>query len=456
MQAYATGQSLTQTAITTLIVGMGATGLSCARFLRRTGTRFKVIDSREQPPLYDEFIKEFADVELHVGGFTKDSLTGIQTVLLSPGIALHEPFVQLALQQGVEVIGDIEYFARHVNAPIIAITGSNGKSTVTTLVAELLSALRKRLAVGGNLGQPALDLLQTPAPDFYVLELSSFQLDTTHSLQPQVAAVLNVSPDHMDRYSSFAEYVASKAKLFQHAHRCVFNKDDPLISRMQRPADSVAVAFGSTEPEGNEFGLLQEQQHSWLMHGHQRLLRSDQLQMVGQHNALNALAALAILHALQLPIADVMQALTEFPGLPHRCQRVMQHRGVQWINDSKATNVAAAAASITSLAGPLILIAGGDGKNADFSPLSQAMAERVKMVVLFGQDAPLLATALRSSIAYRLVDDMAAAVAYADTVAQSGDTVLLAPACSSLDMYPNYQRRGEHFVHCVQQQVAVT
>lgn len=434
-----------------LVVGLGITGLSCARFLAGHGVALRVIDDRPSPPLLDTFRKEFADSDIRVGRFDEAALQGITTLLLSPGVSRQHPFVQLALHRNIEVIGDIELFARHVNAPVIAVTGSNGKSTVTTLVGELLKYAGRNVQVGGNLGTPALDLLHDPAPDFYVLELSSFQLESTESLAPLAAVVLNISPDHMDRYTDIDAYAASKARIYRRAEHVIVNKDDAAVVAIAGQYAGRRTAFTTHEPAGDEFGLIEKDDAVFLAHGDRLLVAAHELRLEGRHNWANALAALALLQAAGVSPLQVLPALRGFAGLPHRCQWVAEYDHVRWINDSKATNIGAAAAAIGSMPGLIVLIAGGDGKGADFSELRDTVRGKVKAAVLLGRDAPLLEAALHDVTVCVRVEDMRAAVDRAAGLATPGDTVLLAPACASLDMYANYMARGDDFSRCARQ-----
>jgi UDP-N-acetylmuramoylalanine--D-glutamate ligase len=431
----------------TLIAGMGVTGISCARFLRRQNIPFRVIDSREQPPQLHLFEQEFADSEIITGGFDNRILQGVRTLVLSPGIDLRHPFVEFARQKGIRVVGDIEIFAEYANAPVIGITGSNGKSTVTTLAGYLLERSGHRVQTGGNLGTAALDLIIEPAPDFYLLELSSFQLDVTHSLRPRAAVVLNVSDDHMDRYSDIDAYTVSKAQIYRQADWCIVNRDDPRVRAM--PVGSNVLFFGSAPPVGEGFGLIEAEHKVWLARGERRLFPVDRMGIQGRHNWLNVLAALALLQAIGVEAESVVEYLAQFTGLPHRCRLVAERRGIRWINDSKATNVGAAAAALESFDPPIILIAGGDGKGADFSVLRQSVTNRVKAVLLFGRDAALIEQALADVTRCIRLNNMEEAVREAARIAESGDTVLLAPACASLDMYPGYAARGEDFARRV-------
>lgn len=431
----------------TLIAGMGVTGISCARFLRRQNIPFRVIDSRSEPPQLRIFEQEFAGAEIITGGFDNSALQGIHTLVLSPGIDLRHPFVELARHKGIRIVGDIEIFSDYANAPVIGITGSNGKSTVTTLVGYLLERSGYRVRTGGNLGTAALDLIAEPAPDFYVLELSSFQLDLTQSLRPKAAVVLNVSDDHMDRYPDIDAYTASKAQIYRQAGCCILNKDDARVLHM--PVGKNVLFFGAAPPAGGEFGLASSDNKVWLACGEHRLFPVDRMGIQGRHNWMNALAALALLQAVGVRPETVVEYLPEFTGLPHRCRLVAEHKGIRWINDSKATNVGAAAAALESFDPPIILIAGGDGKGADFSVLRQSVTDRVKAVLLFGRDAGLIEQALADVTKCVRLNNMAEAVNAASRMAEPGDTVLLAPACASLDMYTGYAARGDDFARCV-------
>nr|MBP9130745.1 UDP-N-acetylmuramoyl-L-alanine--D-glutamate ligase [Steroidobacteraceae bacterium] len=337
-------------------------------------------------------------------------------------------------------------FAREAPAPIAAITGTNGKSTVTTLVAEIANAGGRRAVAGGNLGEPALDLLERPTPDLYVLELSSFQLETTYSLRTVASTVLNVTPDHMDRYASLEAYGAAKARIFDGCDVAVINADDPAVRGMPRPGQSV-VSF-SLESNDADYTLARSPAPMIVRRG-EPLLPLAAMRLQGLHNAANAMAALALAEALDLPLAPALDALCAFGGLPHRSQWVADVRGVRYVNDSKGTNVGATLAAVRGLAGPLVVIAGGDGKNQDFSELRQAFRGKVRHVVLIGRDAPALAATLADVCATERASDMPAAVRAAQAVAQPGDIVLLSPACASLDMFRDYSHRGDEFAAAV-------
>jgi UDP-N-acetylmuramoylalanine--D-glutamate ligase len=432
----------------TLIVGLGKTGLSVARFLHRQGEAVTVIDSRATPPALAELRRELPDIEVHVDGFDPAVFARAQRLIVSPGISVQEPVIAAAQQRGAEIIGDIELFARRADAPVIAITGSNGKSTVTTMVGAMLARAGLPVQVGGNLGRPALDLLQDTPPAAYVLELSSFQLETTHSLNARAAVVLNVSPDHMDRYATLAEYADAKHRIYRGDGVMVLNADDSAVVAMQEMGRKV-IPFTLREPPVNAYGLIEAQDRLWLARGDERLIAADELRITGRHNFANALAALALGEAMNIDHAARLAALREFAGLSHRTQWVRERDGVQWYNDSKGTNIGATLAAIEGMDGPMILIAGGQGKGADFTALRGAVADKVRAVILFGEDAPQLAEALDGVTQIYRSSDMEDAVHQAARLAQAGDTVLLSPACASFDMFDNYEHRGEVFMEAV-------
>lgn len=436
-----------------VIIGLGATGISCARFLQAKGIPFAMTDSRANPPNLAEFKALFPNTIVSVGKIDPALLARAKRLIVSPGVSLQEPEIALQVAKGTPAIGDIELFAQVAQAPVIAITGTNAKSTVTTLVGEMALAANKRVQVGGNLGVPALDLLTTPRPDLFVLELSSFQLETTFSLAPKVATVLNVTPDHMDRYGSLEQYCLAKQHVYNHCQVAVSNRDDPLTA-CHNPDVMNIIQFTLNEPNENEFGLLQKGSEVCLAYQDQILMPVRELPILGRHYQANALAALAIGYGYGLPFAPMLQTLIEFKGLPHRCQLVRERNGVLWYNDSKGTNVGATLAAIEGLGaeikGKLILIAGGVGKNADFSPLVPAIEKYVKTVVLIGEAAPLLADLIGDRVDIVMGKSMEEAVSLANHAAASGDSVLLSPACASFDMFNNFEQRGDVFSGIVQ------
>jgi len=431
------------------VIGLGATGLSCVRHLRRQGRHCVVVDSRQQPPALARLRREHPEVELRLGRLDDASLADAEAVLLSPGLDPALPVLQRLRQRGLALQGDIEWFARQARAPVVAITGSNGKSTVTRLLGLMMEQAGREVRVGGNIGVPALDLLQDEEPDFYVLELSSFQLELTRSLAPAAAVVLNLSPDHLDRYASMADYARAKQVIYRHAQRRLVNLDDAAVTAMLA-GQAPAGGFTLGEPPAGCFGLGRREGQDWLMFGQQSLLAASELKIPGRHNRANALAALALGHAVGLPFEAMLAALRRFTGLPHRCQWVARIDGVDWYNDSKGTNVGATVAAVAGLERPLVLIAGGEGKGADFSALRQSVSARARAVVLLGRDAPAIAAALEGCVRLVRVADMDEAVARARALARPGDAVLLSPACASFDMFEDYRQRGEAFVAAVE------
>jgi UDP-N-acetylmuramoylalanine--D-glutamate ligase len=430
-----------------LVVGLGKTGLSCARFLARRGLEVAVVDSRARPPGLEELRAEYPDMAIATGGFETGLMERAEVLVVSPGISVKEPAIVAARQRGAEVIGDVEIFARLAKAPVIAITGSNGKSTVTSLVGEMAASAGRQVGVGGNIGTPVLELLDGDY-ELYVLELSSFQLETTYSLQPLAAVVLNVSPDHMDRYANEAEYAEAKRGIYRGEGVMVINEDDPAVLAMAEAGRKV-VGFTVEEAEDDLYGLKCVDDQLWLARGEQGLIAADELKIPGKHNLANALAALALGEAAGLSLEAMLETLRRFPGLPHRTQWVAEVNGVNWYNDSKGTNVGATVAAIEGLEGWLVLIAGGDGKGADFTPLRPAVADKVREVILIGRDGPAIAEAVEGATEIRYAKDMEDAVHQAAEVALPGESVLLSPACASFDMFKNYEQRGEVFMAAV-------
>ncbi len=439
----------------TLVLGLGETGLSCARCLDRFGEPFEMADSRREPPGLAGFRARWPEVPVTLGPLDPQRLKAARRIVVSPGISSKEPALAAAAQAGVECIGDIELFALLADAPVIAVTGSNGKSTVTTMVGALLAAAGSHVRTGGNLGPPALDLLSDDEPpvDAYVLELSSFQLETTYSLRPAAAAVLNVSADHMDRYASLAEYAAAKGRIYNGAGAAVVNRDDAGAARLALRATRT-IGFTAAPPIAGDFGIVTHAGEAWLAHGEQPLLPAAALPLAGGHNRLNALAALALVRAVGVDVARAAPALAEFTGLPHRTRLIAEAGGVRWYDDSKGTNPGATAAALDGMDAPVVLIAGGDGKGADFSPLRAPVERRARAVIVFGRDGERLAAALGDAVAIEHAADLEGAVARAGECAQSGDAVLLSPACASFDMFADYRARGEAFAAAVERRCA--
>ncbi|UVC30086.1 UDP-N-acetylmuramoyl-L-alanine--D-glutamate ligase [Pantoea sp. SOD02] len=421
-----------------VIIGLGITGLSCVDFLLAQGVTPRVMDTRVSPPGLDKLP---ASVERYVGGINRDWLLASDLIIASPGIALAHPALSEAADAGIEIIGDIELFCREAQAPIVAITGSNGKSTVTTLVGEMARAAGWQVGVGGNIGLPALTLLKSPA-QLYVLELSSFQLETTHSLKAAAATILNLTEDHMDRYPlGMQQYRAAKLRIYENASVCVVNADDGMTMPV-RGVEQRCVSFGINL---GDYHLNQQQGSTWLRAKGEKVLNTDEMTLVGQHNYTNALAALALADAVNIPRASSLKALTTFTGLAHRFQLVHEANGVRWINDSKATNVGSTEAALNGLQvkGTLWLLLGGDGKSADFSPLARYLQGDNVKLFCFGRDGDALA-ALRPEIATR-TETMQQAMAQIAAQVKAGDMVLLSPACASLDQFRNFEQRGDQF-----------
>ena len=430
----------------TLIVGLGKTGLSCVRYLQSQGREFAVADSRAEPPGLEALQALGSGVQIKCGPFDSQWFAGFNELIVSPGISVQEPAIKAAAEAGAVIRGDIDLFVEAARAPIIAITGSNGKTTVTTLVGEMAKAADRKVAVGGNIGTPALDLLDDQV-ELYVLELSSFQLETTHELGALAATVLNVSDDHMDRYPDKMAYFQAKQRIYRGASQAIVNLDDPLSTPMAR--DNLRfLCFGMHRVNPETFSTRDDDQGTWITWGFDNLVRADELGLLGRHNLSNVMAALALGHAAGLPMDTMVAVAKTFKGLPHRCQPVGVHGGVSYIDDSKGTNVGATVAALESLApagGKLVLIAGGDGKGADFSALAGPVSTFCRAVVLIGRDAHRIAAVLNDRVALVMATDMADAVRKAAQQALAGDRVLLSPACASFDMFRNYEERGHIF-----------
>ncbi|PPD49071.1 MAG: UDP-N-acetylmuramoyl-L-alanine--D-glutamate ligase [Methylobacter sp.] len=429
-----------------LVVGLGHTGMSVARYLQKLNYQFAIIDSRDKPPLIDEFIEQMPDTPVFTGGFDDAAFKVATHLVVSPGLSLNEKAIMKAIANGSKIVSDIDLFACSVTAPIVAITGSNGKSTVTTMVGEMAKAAGKQVAMGGNLGVPALDLLAGPA-DLYVLELSSFQLERTSQLNAAAGTVLNISADHLDRHADIAEYAQEKQRIFRGDGAMVINIDDPMVKAMQ---DKGRVSYTFSINAKADFYLAEADGIEYLMHKNERLMPLADLPLEGRHNAANALAALALGVSVGLDKTAMCAALRKFKGLEHRMQRVAEIRGVTWINDSKATNIGACVAALQGYVRKVILIAGGQAKGADMNELVPAIMEKAKSVVLMGKDAPLIEKALQgTSVPVYSAENMTQAVQIAAGLATSGDSVLLSPACASLDQFKNYQDRGNKFTKAV-------
>lgn len=456
-----------------LVLGLGDTGLSCARWLAARGAEVSVADSRAAPPHAARLAESLPQVPLHTGPFDDARLQAAEMLVVSPGVPLADPAIARAIAAGIEVAGDVELFARAIRAlnaqrtetsgprgpmRVIAITGSNGKSTVTAMCGDMCRMAGLTTCVAGNIGLPVLDALYeveqglAPAPQAWVLELSSFQLETTSSLDADAAAVLNLSEDHMDRYPDMEAYAAAKARIFAGSGVQVVNRDDSRTLAMVRPGRHV-VSFGLDRcPKNENFGLCEDE----LCLGGEMLMPLSALPVAGLHNAANALAALALTRALGLPMTDLLRGLLHFKGLPHRVEQVAEIDGVTWYDDSKGTNVGATEAALYGMGRrKAVVILGGDGKGQDFGPLKAAVQANARAVVLIGRDAPLIEAAIAGSgVETQRAASIEEAVGLAHRLARPGDAVLLSPACASFDMFRNYVHRAEVFVAAVKKLAA--
>lgn len=444
-------QGLIASSVNRVVVGLGATGLSCARYFLRRGLPFSVVDTRADAPGFEAFKLEMPDVPVYAGVYPVELVTQASELVVSPGVAMNAPVVEQARAAGVSIIGDIDLFMREARAPVIGITGSNAKSTVTELLGLMARDAGLDVGVGGNLGTPALDLLD-PGHELYVLELSSFQLERAGELKLAVATVLNVSPDHLDRHGSMPRYHQAKHRIFRGCQKVVVNRADPLTIPLLGSEVEV-VSWRPGKPELDGFGLTDVDGVEYLCHGFEPLLPSNELALVGRHNVANALAALALGYAAGLSLTSMVASLREFRGLPHRCQTVAKIAGVDYVNDSKGTNIGATIAALQGMGQGrnILLIAGGQGKGADFTELRSAVADHCKHAMLFGEDAALLESALHSVVPVTSSDSIEDAVTAAAALAEPGDVVLLSPACASFDMFSGYVERGEVFCRAVEQ-----
>lgn len=432
-----------------IVVGLGKTGLSVARHFYSRGVPFVMADTRDNPPRLNTFKQEFPDACICSGALSEQLFAGTKQIIVSPGVDIRSPVIQSAIAQGAECFGDIELFANTNQVPVVAITGSNGKSTVVQLVTEMACAAGLRAYAGGNIGTPALDILEYGDAELFVLELSSFQLESTRSLRPCVSTVLNVSADHLDRHDNIERYADIKAKIYRHSACSVINRDDVLVAKMK--TSGAVTGFGMGRPADRGFGLLHQGARAFLAKDDSCLFPADELAMRGESGVLNALAALAIGDALGLSMGKMLSVLTTFKGLPHRLSWVGESRGVTWFNDSKGTNIGASATSLRSLKSNIILLAGGVFKGGDLDYFRSAVARHAKHVILFGRDAGLLQEALHDATCIHLADSMRDAVIKAQNLSAAGDKVLLSPACSSFDMYEDYIERGRDFENYVRE-----
>lgn len=435
-----------------LIIGLGKTGLSVARYLTARGKPFSIADTRLNPPGLEAFRQDWPEVSIWLGPLDIELTSSVSCLVVSPGISIADPAIEAAQKLGVSVVGDVELFCREVEQPIIAITGSNAKSTVTSLVGEMAAIAGLQVGVGGNIGLPVLDLLAQGKQDLYVLELSSFQLETTQSLNALGAALLNISEDHLDRYTGLDDYVFAKQRIFHRCSTAIFNRDDPLTLPIHG-LNAARLSFGLAAPsQTNELGLVMHNNERWLMKGETPLMPASEVSLVGEHGLANALAAFALGFAAKLPLAAMRSAVTHFKALPHRCELIAERKGVTFYNDSKATNVGAMLAAVKGLAkpeAPTWVILGGEGKGQDFSPLKTALAKNIAGVALIGRDAAMIAEHLPEALLQKNFSHLQQAVAWLAEEAKMGEQVLLSPACASFDQFNSFEQRGEVFAQCV-------
>jgi UDP-N-acetylmuramoylalanine--D-glutamate ligase len=433
------------------IIGTGITGLSVARFLAAQGQAFILLDTRSSPPNLEKIQQEFPGVTVVCGELDSNTLLACDEIIVSPGVAVATPAIEQARAAGVPVVGDIELFVRYAKAPIVAITGSNAKSTVTTLVGEMAKAAGINVAVGGNLGTPALELLND-AVELYVMELSSFQLETVTMLNAKVATILNISADHLDRYENMRAYILAKLRVYFGAEHIVVNRKD-ILTHPPLAAGVKPIYFGGKADFGS-FGLIEQDGKECLAKNLAPLMPTSELKIRGRHNVDNALAALALGDAAGIPMDAMLATLKSFGGLRHRCEFVAEKNGVEFYNDSKGTNIGATLAAIQGLARDpqqLIVILGGEGKGQDFTELTPALRAINSTVVLIGRDAPVIASAIGDAATVINADSMQDAVNKSFAAASQGDAVLLSPACASFDMFKNYADRGEKFCSAVEE-----
>lgn len=432
-----------------LIMGMGVTGASCARFFAAQGVGAEFVDTRSEPPQTNAILDAMPDARLHFGGQFNTLRSTVRKIVVSPGVDLNSPLIIEGRRRDIEIISDIDLFVTECDLPIIAVTGSNGKSTVTSMLGDMLSTAGWAPAVGGNLGTPALDLLSADK-DIYVLELSSFQLERSGLIPATAAVILNISPDHLDLHGDMQTYTDAKARIYSACRHAVVNRDLETLKGLV-PASMPVTTYGLGQPAAGELGIQTTSRGECIAFGDTLLLSADELPVLGRHNLSNALAALALGSALGANLHSMAQALKGYEGLPHRMQLVSEIDGVVWIDDSKATNVDAAVMSVAGIEGPLVLIAGGDAKGATFEALAGALVDRECTAVLLGKDCAAIADALDGICEVRIVADMREAVATATGITAPGHTVLLAPACSSLDMFDSFEQRGDTFAAAVQE-----
>ena len=454
LQTYNPTQPIVSQYTSASVIGLGATGYSVVRYLRARGLTVTVLDSRSEPALAKELAQNFPEVGCHFGQFDSANLTEASLIIASPGISLREPILREAKRSGALIVGDVELFLQESQQPVIAITGSNGKSTVTTLVGEMCLNAGLHPWVAGNIGIPVLDVLSDGLSyDVSVLELSSFQLETTLNVSADSAAILNISADHMDRYDSMGDYVLAKARILRGAKNAVLPRHDEQLKQITN--NSGVLHFDLDEPsKSSDFGVKRQSNNRWLMCGDERLMKVADVPLIGLHNVKNVLSAFALTRFLKLPLDNLVATVKGFNGLPHRMQTIAVERGVTWVNDSKATNVGATSTALLNLEKDVVWIAGGQGKGADFTQLRDAVSRNIKQLILIGEDASKIAAALEGLLAIETVKDMREAVSLASNCASDDSIVLLSPACASFDMFNSFEHRGDVFADCVAAQLS--
>ncbi len=435
-----------------VVAGLGISGVAAVNFLHEHGYRVAVTDSRKTPPGHDQIP---SDVQTSFGQLDQELLLQAEEIVISPGLDPQLPEIQAAIAQGIAVVSEIQILRRFTDKPIMAITGSNAKSTVTTLIGLMAKDAGVKVAVGGNLGRPALDLTKDD-PELYILELSSFQLETTSNLHAEVAVILNMSEDHLDRHGDMMGYHTAKHRIFQGVKKVVYNRDDSL-TRPLVPDATPMQSFGLNAPDMNQYGILKENDGTmWLARGRERILKSSEMYIQGTHNVANALACLALGEAIGLPLASMLETLKTFKGLEHRCEFVKDVQGVRYYNDSKGTNIGATLAAIDGLGaaiepqqGKVAIILGGQGKGQDFTALRDALSKYAKLAVLIGEDRAVIEQAIAGTTTLLHAASLQEAVELCQQHTQAHDVVLLSPACASFDMFKGYSERGHQFVECV-------
>jgi UDP-N-acetylmuramoylalanine--D-glutamate ligase len=448
-QTYNPQQKLLAQYASAAVIGIGVTGYSAARYLTARGLEVLVIDSRSEPPLGNEFKREFPSIKTQFGAFTENALEGHALIIASPGVSLKEPMLRAAKKRGAHIVGDIELFLQENKKPLIAITGSNGKSTVTSLVGEMCAAGGIKPLVAGNIGKPALDALTDHKDyDVAVLELSSFQLETTYQVPAESAAILNISADHMDRYDSMGDYVLAKARIIRGAKRAVLPRHDERLAQITNVNEILGFDLQKPSTE-NDFGIVKRSGKRWLAKGKTRLMRLQDIPLVGLHNVKNVLSAFALVDFLNLPLESLVKAVMNFKSLPHRMQTIAKINNISWVNDSKATNVGATATALNNLEQKIVWIAGGQGKGADFDELKPVVNRNIRQLILIGEDAAKIEASLSGLLPISFATGMQDAVNQAASIATDGDIVLLSPACASFDMFQSFEDRGTQFAHCV-------